>query len=46
MDPLELEILVNVSIFCLENDSNVMEPLWDETVRLCATIFATEIGDD
>jgi hypothetical protein len=46
VDPLELEILVNVLISCLENDSKVMEPLWDETVRLWAMTLATEMGED
>jgi len=46
VDPLELETLVNLSIFCLLNGSKVIVPLEDDTVRLRASIFSTEIDDD
>ena len=46
VEPLELLILVKASMFCLLKVSKVMEPLFVETVRLRASTFATEIGED
>lgn len=46
MDPLELVTVVNLSVCCLLSFSKVMEPLWEETVRLWALTLATEMDAD
>lgn len=46
VDPLELVIVVNLSICCLLKGSKAIEPLCEDTVRLRASTLPTEIGED